>query len=155
MIPALLDHRALRRQSSGVLAVIDTNILVSGLRSSLGASNLLLTRLALGHFRSAISTALCLEYSDVLLRPGLLPGYSPGQLDMFLDSFCSLAKEAPIYFKWRPFLSDPKDDLVFECALASGASHIITHNLGDFAGVGSLGVSAVTPMDFMRILPPP
>ena len=137
-----------------MLVVIDTNVLVSGLRSQLGASNQLLTRLALGHFRPAISTALCLEYSDVLHRPGLLPAYSPQEIDTFLDSFCSLAKEASIYFRWRPFLPDPKDDLVFECALASGASHIITHNLADFAEPGALGVSAVTPKDFMRILPP-
>ena len=110
-----------------MLAVIDTNILVSGLRSQLGASNLLLTRLALRHFRPAVSTALCLEYSDVLHRPGLLPSFTTEQIDVFLDSFCSLAKEASIYFRWRPFLPDPKDDLVFECALASGASHIVTH----------------------------
>jgi predicted nucleic acid-binding protein len=72
----------------------------------------------------------------------------------FLDAFCSLAKEASIYFRWRPFLSDPMDDLVFECALASGATHIITHNVRDFTGVEHLGVSVVTPQDFMRILPP-
>ena len=137
-----------------VLAVIDTNILVSGLRSQLGASNQLLTRLAQRHFRSAISTALCLEYADVLHRPGLLPSYSPQQIDTFLDSFCAVAREAPIYFRWRPFLPDPKDDLVLECALASGASHIITYNLKDFADVDALGVSVVTPKDFMRILPP-
>jgi hypothetical protein len=64
------------------------------------------------------------------------------------------AKEAPIYFRWRPFLPDPKDDLVFECALASGAPHIVTHNLTDFAGVEMLGISAVTPNDFMCLLPP-
>ena len=136
-----------------MLAVIDTNVLVSGLRSQLGASNLLLSRLAWGHFRPAISTALCLEYVDVLHRPGLLPTYTTEQIDLFLDSFCSLAKEAPIYFRWRPFLPDPKDDLVFECALASGASHVVTHNLNDFAGVETLGVFAVTPKDFMRMLP--
>jgi len=138
-----------------VLVVIDTNILVSGLRSQLGASHLLLTRLALGHFRPVISTALCLEYADVLHRPGLLPSYSPQQIDVFLDAFCSLAREAYIYFRWRPFLPDPKDDLIFECALAAGASHLITYNLADFAEAGRFGVSVVTPKDFMAILPPP
>jgi predicted nucleic acid-binding protein len=83
----------------------------------------------------------------------MLPSYTAQQIDIFLDSFCSLAKEAPIYFRWRPFLPDPKDDLVFECALASGASHIVTHNLKDFSGVEQLGVSAVTPKDFLHILP--
>ena len=105
-----------------MLVVLDTNILVSGLRSGLGASNAVLRRLALGDYRVAVSTALCLEYEEVLLRPGMLPTYTPQQLTSFLDSLCSVAQEPYIYFKWRPFLPDPKNDLVFECALAGGAT---------------------------------
>ena len=152
---ATLDRQASNSETCQVLAAIDTNILVSGLRSRLGASNELLTRMALRHFRPVVSTALCLEYADVLHRPGLLPSYTSQQIDAFLDSFCSLAREVPIYFRWRPYLPDPKDDLVFECALASGASHIITHNLRDFVGAERFGVSVVTPKDFMNILPLP
>lgn len=136
-----------------MLVVFDTNILVSGLRSSLGASNALLQRAALGEFRIAVSTALTLEYADVLSRPGILPGYAPEQVVAFLDSFCAVAREAPIYFRWRPFLPDPGDDLVFECALAAGATHIVTHNLRDFAGVPNFGISVMTAADFLRNLP--
>jgi putative PIN family toxin of toxin-antitoxin system len=137
-----------------VLAVIDTNILVSGLQSSLGASSEVLRRLALRHFRAAISTTLVFEYEDVLHRPGLIPAYSNSQIDTFLDSFCSVAEEALIYFLWRPFLPDPKDDMVFECALAAGASYIITHNRDDFPGAADFGISMVTPGRFLHILPP-
>ena len=137
-----------------MLVVIDTNVLVAGLRSKFGASNALLSLLAMQQFRASISTALCMEYTDVLHRPGLLPHYSQLQIDTFIDSFCSLAKEAANYFRWRPFLPDPKDDLVLECALASGATHIITHNLKDFSRVEELGIFAVTPQEFMRILHP-
>jgi putative PIN family toxin of toxin-antitoxin system len=136
-----------------VLAVIDTNILVSGLQSSLGASNEVLRRLALGHFRAAVSTTLLFEYEDVLHRPGLVPGYSDAQIDSFLDSFCSRAEEALIYFRWRLFLPDPKDDMVFECALAAGASYIVTHNKDDFPGASCFGISVVAPGRFLRILP--
>ena len=136
-----------------MLAVFDTNVLVSGLRSARGASNAVLQRVALGHCKAAISTALLLEYEDVLNRPGLLAGYSPGMIATFLDSFCSGACESFIYFRWRPFRADPGDDLVFECALASGATHIVTHNGRDFKGTEDFGVSAVTPADFLAILP--
>jgi predicted nucleic acid-binding protein len=135
-----------------MLVVLDTNVLVSGLRSALGASNSILRRLALGDYRIAVSTALCLEYDDVLNRPGLLPTYTPQQITAFLDSVCAVAEEAYIYFRWRPFLPDPKDDLVFECALASGATHIITHNTKDFPGAVALGISIVTPNQFLTIL---
>lgn len=138
-----------------MLVVLDTNVLVAGLRSALGASHAVLRRLAEGDFRIAVSTALCLEYEDVLNRPGLLGSYSPDQIRTFLDSLCSVAEESHIYFQWRPFLPDPKDDLVFECALAAGATHIITHNGKDFRGTEALGVSIVTPGQFLTMLPQP
>ena len=137
-----------------MIAVIDTNVLVSGLRSVLGASNAVLQRAALGDFRVAVSTALCLEYDDVLNRPGLLPGCSPQTITAFLDSYCAVAREAFIYFRWRPFLPDAGDDLVFECALAAGATHIVTHNVADFRGTEAFGISVMTPNQFLAILPP-
>ncbi len=138
-----------------VLIVLDTNVLVSGLRSVLGASNAVLRRLALGDYRIAVSTALCLEYDDVLHRSGLIPTYTPQQIALFLDSVCAVAQESYIYFRWRPFLPDPNDDLVLECALASGASHIVTHNGKDFKGADALGISIVTPVQFLTMLSTP
>ena len=137
-----------------MLVVLDTNVLVAGLRSVFGASNAALRRLALGDYRIAVSTALCLEYEDVLNREGLVPGYTPQQIALFLDSICAVAQESYIYFQWRPFLPDPKDDLVFECALASGATHIVTHNGKDFRGAEALGISIVTPSQLLTILSP-
>ena len=138
-----------------MLAVLDTNVLVAALRSRHGASNAVLQRMALRHFRPAVSTALCLEYDDVLHRPGKIPGYTSQQINDFIDSVLSVAREAYIYFRWRPFLRDPNDDLVFECALAAGATHIVTFNRDDFEGVSAFGITVVTPSDFLHILSSP
>lgn len=135
-----------------VICVLDTNILVSATRSRTGASNEVIRRLALGEFHAAVSTALAIEYEDVLHRPGIAPGYTSDEIDSFIDSICAVSIEAFIYFRWRPFLRDPKDDLVFECALAAGATHIVTHNGSDFRGLDSFGVSVVTPSELLRIL---
>lgn len=135
-----------------MLVVLDTNVLVSGLCFALGASNAVLRRLGTGDYRIAVSTALCLEYEDVLNRPEFLDTFSRPQINTFLDSICAVAEEAYIYFKWRPFLSDPKDDLVFECALAAGATHIVTHNVRDFQGTEAMGISVVTPGQLLIIL---
>jgi predicted nucleic acid-binding protein len=122
------------------------------MRSQLGASNEVIRRLARREFRAVVSTALTLEYADVLHRQDMAPGYTNSEIDSFIDSICAVSTEAIIFFRWRPFLPDPDDEHVFDCALASGASHIVTHNGGDFRDVERFGVSVVTPDEFLRIL---
>ncbi len=101
-----------------------------------------------------ISPPLCLEYEAVLRRPGLLPGFTTEDIDDFLDYFLSECIECHIHFLWRPHLPDPQDDLVLELALAGGAPFIVTHNVRHFPGVNDLGIRAVTPAEFLRILFP-
>jgi predicted nucleic acid-binding protein len=134
-----------------VLAILDTNVLVSALRSRRGASNEVVRRLAAGQFEAGITTALVLEYDDVLHRPGMVPLSAEG-VDAFIDSICAICKEAFVYFNWRPFLPDPKDDLVLECAIAAGATYLVTHNLRDFPELEVFGLSVVTPGEFIAIL---
>lgn len=63
--------------------ILDTNVLVAGLRSNRGASYRLIRLFDEGRFRLNISVALALEYEDVLKRPGLLPRISEQQVDDF------------------------------------------------------------------------
>ena len=55
-----------------------------------------------------------------------------------------------IYFLWRPFLRDPKDDHILEVAVASQVKTIVTHNLKDFKKVGYFGIQAIAPKDFLN-----
>lgn len=135
--------------------VIDTNVLLSSLLSRRGASFRLVQKLGTTQFQPVISPPLCLEYEDVFRRPGLLPGYSPQDISDFLDYFLSQCIECRIHFLWRPHLPDPKDDSVLELALAGGAPFIITHNTRHFRGADALGIRAVTPDQFLRILSAP
>lgn len=132
--------------------VIDTNVLLSALRSRRGASFRLAQKLGSPQFQPIISPPLCLEYEDVLRRPGLLSGYTAQDIGNFLDYFLSQCVECRIHFLWRPQLPDPKDDMILELALAGNAFFIITHNTRDFQGVDALGIRAVTPNDFLGIL---
>ena len=54
--------------------VVDTNVLVAGLRSKRGASFELIRLFAENRFALNVSVALALEYEDVLKRPGLVAG---------------------------------------------------------------------------------
>jgi predicted nucleic acid-binding protein len=127
---------------------------VAGLRSKRGASFQILRAIRAGDVRIALSVALVLEYESVLLRPGLIPTFTPDELARILDGLCLLADHQQIFFAWRPFLPDPDDDLVLELAVAASASFVITHNTVDFRGSDSMGVRAITPASALNLIRP-
>jgi len=132
--------------------VIDTNVLVSGLRSRRGPSFSLIANLPAAQFQPVVSSPLCFEYEDVLKRPGLLRALTSEDVDDFLNYFLQQSIECKIHFLWRPYLADPKDDMLLELALAGSAQFIVTFNIHDFAGAENLGIRAVTPRDFLAII---
>jgi len=111
------------------MVVVDANVLVRALRSQTNASHLILRRMLSGKLRFAVSPAVALEYESVLHRPGILgdrTSLSLADIDRVLDAIFAAAVETPIWFRLRPVLNDPKDELFVECAFASGADVIIT-----------------------------
>lgn len=131
--------------------VIDTNILVSALKSRNGASFRLLMALQANAFNPCLSVPLFVEYEAVLKRPGLLSHMEEHDIDAILDYLLSRASIHEVFFLWRPFLKDPKDDLVLEAAVASQSRYLITFNLRDFADVEKhFGIKVVTPQEFLR-----
>ena len=70
----------------------------------------------------------------------------------FLRYLASIAHLQDVHFLWRPFLRDPDDDMVLECAVASGSQFIVTHNVKDFKRSPELKVKAVTPAEFLDVL---
>ena len=129
--------------------VMDTNVLVSALRSRQGASFALLAALPTGAYRMHISTPLVAEYEAVLKR-GQFP-LSPQAIDDVLDFICASAQAHEIFYLWRPLLKDPDDDFLLELAMASGAC-VITWNVSDFKNAASLGVVVMTPREFLQQL---
>jgi putative PIN family toxin of toxin-antitoxin system len=135
--------------------VIDTSVLIAGLRSALGASYQILQRLGRDEFVVSISVPLVLEYESVAKRQARELGLTFDDIDDVLDYVCSIAEPREIFYLWRPFLSDPRDDLVLELAVEADADFIVTHNLRDFAGVEQFGVEALSPGAFLRYLSTP
>lgn len=132
--------------------VMDTNILFEGLYSKNGASFKVLALLNAGVLQLALSTPLLFEYEDVLKRNQELLNLDSAQVEMILDNICGFAQHQKVYFLWRPYLPDPKDDLVLELAVASNVPTIVTHNIKDFVGVGKFGVEAITPKTLLERL---
>ena len=57
-----------------IRVVLDTNVLVTALRSRRGASFQVLRLVGGGYFVPVVSPPLCVEYEDVFSRPSPLPG---------------------------------------------------------------------------------
>lgn len=125
--------------------VVDTNVWVSGLWSTRGASHLLLTHINHECLCVHVSVPLMLEYEDVLKRMRRNLGMSLQDIDDVLDYVCKVSVPIEIFYLWRPFLKDPKDDLVLEAGLSSGSKFIVTYNERDFVGVEKLGISVISP----------
>lgn len=132
--------------------VLDTNVLVSALRSRRGASFRLVREIGTGRFEVALSVPLFLEYQEVCHRTREFTNRSVRQIDDILNYLCSACTLHMVHYLWRPLLSDPDDDMVLELAVAANASHIVTHNVRDFRGCDRFGVTAITPADFMELL---
>ena len=133
--------------------VLDTSVLVAASKSRLGASFHLLSLLPHQDFEFAISVALYTEWQAVLTRPEHIPPNSTAENALaFLRYLASIAHLQDVHFLWRPFLRDPDDDMVLECAVASGSQFIVTHNVKDFKRAPELKVQAVTPSEFLTLL---
>lgn len=133
-------------------AVLDTNVLVSALRSNRGASFVVLAALRAGRFLAVVSNPLCLEHLDVLSRPDVVPSFDPPRAQAWLEGYLALCECRTVSYLWRPYLRDSDDARVLEAALAGQAEYLVTHNLDDFAGAPAVGVRPVTPAEFLRIL---
>jgi predicted nucleic acid-binding protein len=137
-----------------IRATLDTPILIAGL-SSRGASYAILQ--GLEHFEAAVSVALLLEYEAVLTRPEILsklPGWSVPSVVQFLTSFATVAYQAhPIYYQQKPVLTDPDDERVLECVVASQSQYLVTMNLRHFVKAAKrFNFTLATPPQFLEIL---
>lgn len=133
--------------------VLDTNILAAGLRSRNSASFAILKLVADRRLRPLVTTALFLEYEEVLSRPEQqqASGLSVLQINQLLAEFAALSKPVEVHFLWRPQLTDPKDEMVLEAAVNGRADALITHNVRDFVIPARLfDISVLRPGDFLE-----
>ncbi|AYC99803.1 PIN domain-containing protein [Neorhizobium sp. NCHU2750] len=135
------------------MIVADANVVLAGLRSSRGASHRLLRQMLVGETSFAVSPAVALEYEDLLKRPGILgenPLIEAGAIDTVLDALFRKARLVSPSFKFRPFLSDPKDDCYIECALAAGATYIVSnHRHFKNPAVSAFGMSVMNAGEYL------
>jgi len=130
--------------------VVDTSAFISALLSQRGAAYFLLMLADSGLFEMNLSVPLVAEYEDVAKRLLTQLRLRTQDLEDILDFICRVANKRAIFFLWRPFLRDPKDDMVLELAVASSCQYIVTFNERHFVGCEQFGIEVVTPKVFLQ-----
>ncbi len=133
--------------------LLDTSVLRAGFVSGAGASRQLLRAALMGRIIVMASTALMLQYEEVLLRPETLRRADVGAHDAldFLDGLCAVCRPVAVWVRWRPQSPDSGDDLVIDAAVNGLADIIATFNLRDLrAPAARFGIMAELPADILR-----
>ncbi len=132
-----------------IRAVVDTNVLFEGL-THVGPAAQVIDAWVAGDFQPCVSTALALEYQDVLGRK-LSPARGE-RVHKALQALLARAQYVPIWFSRRPASPDPGDDHVVDCVVNS-RSVLITSNIRDFREPARVfGFVALRPSEFLRVL---
>jgi putative PIN family toxin of toxin-antitoxin system len=131
--------------------VLDTSVIVAGLRSPAGASWQVLKQIGQRKFRIAATPGMFLEYEQVLKRTKhQLP---LDQIEAFLSELAAVIDPVQVHFLWRPQLTDANDELVLEAAINGGVKAIVTHNRRDFVRAAlRFGIDVWTPAELLQKL---
>lgn len=130
-------------------AVLDTNVLVSGLLSSTGAPGRILDFVLAGAVEPVLTQEILEEYKEVLSREALaLPA---GRVDAVLEFLQQFVLPLPVAAK--RVCHDPDDDKFVAAALEGGAQWLITGNARHYPRSPFQGVLILTPAEATRRIP--
>ena len=130
--------------------IIDTNVLLSALYSRRGASFKLISLVGQGYFDIVLSVPLFIEYKSIIKRNRSKIKLSDEKINDILNYLCLVSEHHEIYYLWRPFLRDPKDDMILELAVTARCKYIVTYNIRDFKGVEQFGIKVLSAKDFLN-----
>ena len=134
-----------------ITVCVDTNVVLR-MRGQAGEFRPLLSALAAGKLRWAVSTDILLEYEEVLIAKC---GESRWQSFWSLIQAIALRHETidtlDPQFRFRVITTDPDDNKFADCAIAANADFVITED-AHFAPLVTAGYKAqpIAPADFIE-----
>ena len=130
-------------------------ILYQALKSTTGASYLILQQVRNRKIQIALSVPVFFEYQDVLTRDKSLKNFKLqlNDVEKYLRFIAYIGKTFEIYFLLRPNLKDEKDNKIVELAVTSQSDYLITSNIRDFknAELKFDQLKIITPSEFVKM----
>jgi hypothetical protein len=84
---------------------------------------------------------------------GALEGETVEEIEGGLDMLAAVGTPRTPFFRWRPQLPDPEDDMVLELAVNGHADAIVTVNIRHFVpAAGTFGIEVLRPGALLRRL---
>lgn len=133
--------------------MLDTDVVVAAMRSPRGASVELLRQIDGGEAVMLLTVALALEYEAIctLAEHRLASGLSASEAGLYVDGLIGLAEPVKAFFRWRPQLRDPGDELVLEAAVNGQADAIVTFNESHLRDAHrSFEIEVIRPAEALR-----
>ena len=133
--------------------MLDTDVVVAAMRSPRGASAELIRRIDSGKAVMLLTVALALEYEAMcaLAEHRLSAGLSASEVDVYVNGLIGMAEPVKAFFRWRPQLRDPGDELVLEAAANGQADAIVTFNESHLREARkNFGIEVMRPAEALR-----
>lgn len=99
-----------------------------------------------------LTVALALEYEAVctLAEHRLASGLTTAETGIYVDGLIAMAEPVKAFFRWRPQLRDPGDEMVLEAAVNGQADAIVTFNERHLREARKFGVEVIRPGEILR-----
>jgi putative PIN family toxin of toxin-antitoxin system len=137
-----------------ITAVLDANVLISGLISSVGPPGRILDAWMEGEFQLFVSPQIMDELKRVLGYPKIRQRLKKEQLTGLLIRLELRADQVPGILRLEVLTRDPSDNIYLACAIEAKAQYLITGNMDHFeeARAFSTNIHILAPRAFLEIL---
>jgi uncharacterized protein len=131
------------------IVVFDTNILLSALLSTNGNPFRCLALAKIGQIESVTCQGILDEFAEKLL---LKFRFSEEMAQAAIEEVRSLSRTVEISATLKAIPADPDDDMIVECAMVGGATHIVTGDKHLLALATYQGIAIVKAAEFVALL---
>lgn len=137
-----------------ISAVLDTNILASGIVSAFNPPGKILDAWRAGQFMLVTSEHILVELEHTFQKPYLQKHAGVNKVNAFMELLRDKAFVAPIIEHIKGIATHPEDDMVLATVVSAKADYLVTGDGPLLRKVGSSykEVTLITPSDFLKVL---